>query len=198
MNYNEKNPNKISIKWNWDNLTLIKDAAIEISLWAYKKTSKGSEFLYIDSLASRVLNSGSYTILPSTYKYRQHHLLNDILFGFIKISLSEPFTVFNLTKKTEISPILWSRPIPLAWYFNGQWKRQYGANWAKKLCDNWLRADRALGNFTKNLPQCPCTLAQALADKGRYMPDLECDKDSNPKCFLNRAAIHCVKSGTPR
>ncbi|XP_046806151.1 protein mesh [Lucilia cuprina] len=93
--------------------------------------------------------------------------------------------------------ILWSKPIPLAWYFKPQWERKFGYKWPRALCDNWIRTDRYLRNFAADLPLCPCTMEQAIYDKGRYRPDRECDKDSNPTCLRHKGAIHCVVSGTP-
>lgn len=52
-------------------------------------------------------------------------------------------------------------------------------------------------NFAADLPLCPCTLEQAVLDLGRFRPDRECDKDSNPSCLRHSGAIHCVVSGTP-
>jgi hypothetical protein len=41
-------------------------------------------------------------------------------------------------------------------------------------------------------------LEHALADKGRFLPDFDCDKDANPSCFYHKGAVHCVRSGAPR
>jgi hypothetical protein len=94
--------------------------------------------------------------------------------------------------------VLWSKPIPLAWYFNGQWERKYGSRWSEELCNEWITDDRYLKNFAAEVPQCPCTLEHALADKGRFLPDFDCDKDANPACFYHKGAVHCVRSGAPR
>lgn len=105
---------------------------------------------------------------------------------------------YSATQKTvEITPKIWSRPMPLSWYFHFQWENKYGHNWTELLCQDWIQTDRIMNNFTHGLPQCPCTLEQALADKGRFMPDFECDKDTNPICYYNKPAIHCVKTGSP-
>jgi hypothetical protein len=98
----------------------------------------------------------------------------------------------------NICRVLWSKPIPLAWYFNGQWERKYGSQWSREMCNEWITDDRYLKNFAAEIPQCPCTLAHALADKGRFLHDYDCDKDSNPSCFYHRGAVHCVRSGAPR
>lgn len=94
--------------------------------------------------------------------------------------------------------MLWSKPIPLAWYFAPQWEREYGAKWMYRQCDEWMMNDRFLKNFAADVPLCPCTLQQALGDKGRYLPDFDCDQDANPHCFYHKGAVHCVRSGTPR
>ena len=36
-----------------------------------------------------------------------------------------------------------------------------------------------------------------MFDKGRYMPDFECDRDYNPTCLHHTGAIHCVRTGQP-
>ena len=36
--------------------------------------------------------------------------------------------------------MIWSRPIPLAWYFNEQWRRFLGNNWVEQQCDQFIQA----------------------------------------------------------
>lgn len=74
----------------------------------------------------------------------------------------------------------------------------YGNQWPRRICDNWLKSDRFLRNFASEISVCPCTLEHALNDKGRFMPDFECDKDSNPSCYYHDGAVHCVRTGNPR
>lgn len=59
--------------------------------------------------------------------------------------------------------VLWSKPIPLGWYFGAQWERAHGKNWPRALCDNWLKKDRYLQNFAAELPICPCKLGKICA-----------------------------------
>jgi len=99
---------------------------------------------------------------------------------------------------TGVSRVLWSRPIPLGWYFDGQWERKYGKKWPEALCDRWMMYDRYLKNFASEIPVCPCTQEHALTDKGRFLPDPACDKDINPECYYHKGALHCVRSGAPR
>lgn len=51
------------------------------------------------------------------------------------------------------------------------------------------------------LPQverCPCLLKQAVADKGRFLPDFSCDRDGNTECDYHFGAIHCVRTALPK
>ncbi|CAH1106298.1 unnamed protein product [Psylliodes chrysocephalus] len=200
MKYHEKSPSEIRITWERQNLTSNDNANIRISLWGYRETTMRPTFVYIGEIAENIQNTGEYTIVPSQYRTRANQFLTDIKFGFLQINLTESIKVNTYTtsnQNIDITPVVWSRPIPLGWYFGFQWENLYGRNWPKYLCDEWLRTDRYLKNFAHELPQCPCTVQQALADKGRYMPDFDCDKDSNPICYYNNQALHCVKTGSP-
>ncbi|EDV90809.1 protein mesh isoform X2 [Drosophila grimshawi] len=188
----KRNPNEIRITWNAFNLTSNLNANVMISLWGYRETKIEPQLEYIDIIEASLTNTGSYVITPSNYLNR-HNINNDMQFGFLQINLTQPAQYSNLA----LSPTLWSRPIPLAWYMAPQWEQKHGKRWPRALCDNWIRADRFLRNFAADLPLCPCTLEQAVLDLGRFRPDRECDKDSNPSCLRQRGAIHCVVSGTP-
>ncbi|XP_023014320.2 sushi domain containing 2 mesh isoform X1 [Leptinotarsa decemlineata] len=200
MKVHEKSPSEIRITWEKYNLTTNENANIRISLWGYRETTIRPTFVYITDIADSLQNTGEYTIVPSQYRTKVNEFLTDIKFGFLQINLTESIKVNTYTsvqRSVEIVPVVWSRPIPLGWYFQFQWENMYGRSWPKALCDDWLRTDRYLKNFAHELPQCPCTVEQALADKGRYMPDFDCDKDSNPVCYYNNQALHCVKTGSP-
>ncbi|XP_055851937.1 protein mesh isoform X1 [Episyrphus balteatus] len=188
----KKNPKEINISWDKYNLTTNARANIQISLWGYRETTIYPQLEYIDMIEAGITNTGAYTISPVNFKTRWNSN-NDMQFGFLQINLTDPKAYSGLA----ITPVLWSRPIPLAWYFAPQWEQKHGLLWPRALCDNWLRTDRYLRNFAAGLPLCPCTLEHATYDKGRYMPDPDCDKDSNPTCAKHKGAIHCVVSGTP-
>ncbi|XP_059481831.1 protein mesh isoform X2 [Neocloeon triangulifer] len=189
----EKSPSKVKITWNAYNLTSNMQANVQISLWGYKETTIRPELLYITRLVSSVTNQGFYELTPASYKDFNDFMVNDLKFGFIQINLTDPMTYGEM----PVNPVLWSKPIPLAWYFWPQWEREYGPKWAEKQCDTWTMNDRYLKNFAAEIPLCPCTLEHALADKGRFLPDFDCDKDANPNCFYHKGAIHCVRTGAP-
>ncbi|KAF2892757.1 hypothetical protein ILUMI_13415 [Ignelater luminosus] len=191
----KKDALEIKISWIHRNLTVNENTNVRISLWGYRETISEPEFLFLGQLTNNTPNIGRYTINPAKYRNCDNKNVSDIKFGFLQINLTEPILIDGTD--TKITPIIWSRPIPLAWYFAPQWKQEYGINWTETLCDDWIRNDGLLANFTDELPHCPCTLEQALADKGRYLPDMDCDKDANPTCLYNRGAIHCVRTGLP-
>ncbi|XP_073993823.1 sushi domain containing 2 mesh isoform X2 [Rhodnius prolixus] len=189
----EPHPAEIKITWNKYNLTTNLAAPVQISLWGYRETTISPQLLYIDLIEAGVANTGSYVISPANYRLRNNLQLSDLVFGFLQINLTNPTQYQGLT----VSPVLWSRPIPLGWYFAPQWERIYGKNWPKRMCDDWIMNDRYLKNFANELSMCPCTLEQALADKGRFLPDPDCDIDTNPNCYYNKGSRHCVRTGAP-
>uniref|UniRef100_A0A1B6DF11 AMOP domain-containing protein n=1 Tax=Clastoptera arizonana TaxID=38151 RepID=A0A1B6DF11_9HEMI len=188
-----KNPTEIKMSWDSKNLTSLTTASVKIELYGYRETTIRPELLLIDTIEEGITNSGRYTIVPANYKNRDNYLTSDMRFGFLKLSLTNPTQYSGLS----VSPVLWSRPIPIGWYFGPQWERMYGSNWANTMCDNWVMNDRYLKNFAAEISQCPCTLDHALADKGRFMPDFDCDRDTNPLCRYNKGAVQCVKTGSP-
>ena len=73
--------------------------------------------------------------------------------GLIKINLTNPTQEVGM----ENSPAIWSRPLPLGWYFSEQWRRFEGPNWIQQKCDNWISGDRLLKNFANELPMVKCS-----------------------------------------
>ncbi|XP_026473837.1 protein mesh isoform X2 [Ctenocephalides felis] len=186
----KRSPREIKITWSKGNLTTNLNAGVRISLYGYRERTIHPELEYIDTIEEGVTNNGEYVISPANFRLRENPRTNDMTFGFIHINLTN-------ADGMKYTPVLWSKPIPLGWYFGPQWERLYGNNWPRKICDNWLKSDRFLRNFASEISVCPCTLEHALNDKGRFMPDFECDKDSNPSCLYHDGAIHCVRTGNP-
>ncbi|XP_033329084.2 sushi domain containing 2 mesh isoform X1 [Megalopta genalis] len=192
-NVREREPAEIKITWDRYNLTSNLAAGVQISLWGYRETKTTPEFEYITALETSYTNEGSYVIAPAKYRDVYNPYQQDMTFGFIQLNLTDPQQNTGL----NISPVLWSRPIPLGWYFGPQWERAMGAKWPQALCNKWIMNDRYLKNFAAEIPLCPCDVKHALTDKGRFLPDYDCDKDSNLDCILNQHAHHCVRTGAP-
>lgn len=91
--------------------------------------------------------------------------------------------------------MFWSRLVPFGWYFHDVWRREYGADWALQMCIEWFDYDGRRDNFMMELEMdfpCPCTLSQADADFGRFLPHPECDMYGDASCFYTKGAQHCV------
>lgn len=64
-------------------------------------------------------------------------------------------------------------------------------------CKEWYRIEKQKNNFAHELPECPCTMSQAMADKGVFVPDQDCNIVDRKCDVFNQGAIHCVRSGQP-
>ncbi|CAG0880442.1 unnamed protein product [Cyprideis torosa] len=199
-------PESMRIQWDWKNLTQNPSAGVQISVWGYRESRIQPQFLFIDMLEEGIPNSGETILNPPDYSDRRNDHLLDLVFGFIMVNLTNPFGELGLqnTPVSSLSPVqrvLWSAPIPLAWYFSPQWERkyrdEYDGDWASGMCDEWIEADRALKLFAYEVPKCPCLIEQAVASKGYYTPDFTCDKDGNTECRYHTGATHCIRTGMP-
>ena len=187
-------PGSLRLMWDPYNLTMNRDAKVTISLWGYKESHIQPELLYIDIIENNEPNDGEVMIVPKDFFDRDNGAeLRMCEMGLIMINLTNPVQEVGMSA----SPAIWSRPIPLGWYFGEQWKRFDGPNWVEQKCDKWIAQDRLLKNFANELPMCPCLLRQAIVDRGRYAPDFECDQDGNTQCFYHQGAQHCVTTGLP-
>ncbi|KAK7080924.1 hypothetical protein SK128_016330 [Halocaridina rubra] len=191
--YQMHSPETLDIKWLAGNLTMNWNAEIMISLWGYREISILPELVYIDTLVQGATNRGNHTIVPRDYANRQNYDKIDLEMGMLMINLTTPEPAYGVAQST----VLWSRPIPLAWYFRFQWEKRYGSSWMQAMCDRWIENDRNLRNFAYEVERCPCLITQAVADKGRFLPDFTCDQDGNTECDYHFGAQHCVRTALP-
>jgi len=192
--YHQLEPANLEINWDPFNLTMNMEAKVEISLWGYRETTIEPELIYIASLESNVANRGSINVIPADFADRDDGpIARSCRMGLLMINLTNPVAEIGMSN----SPMIWSRPIPIGWYFHQQWSRFMGTNYVEAMCDKFVEDDRAWKNFANELPTCPCLLRQAIVDRGRYAPDFECDQDGNTECFYHKGAQHCVRTGLP-
>lgn len=188
----EKNPATLEVVWSAGNLTYNPNAPVSISLWGYRENGPVPQVVFIDTLVDSTPNKGSYTLNVADYADRNNIYTRDLGFGFIQVNMTNP-TVEGLT----MTPTLWSHPVPLAWYFYAQWMKYDGPEWARMNCDYWMQREERYNTFSNNVARCPCTLGQALSDKGLFGPDPDCDMNLNTGCYTHKEAKHCVRSGVP-
>ncbi|GAB1295233.1 Sushi domain-containing protein 2 [Apodemus speciosus] len=88
---------------------------------------------------------------------------------------------------------LWTNDHALAWHLGDDFRADSVA-WARAQCLDWEALEDQLPNFLTELPDCPCTLAQARADSGRFFTDYGCDIEHGSVCTYHPGAVHCVRS----
>lgn len=88
---------------------------------------------------------------------------------------------------------LWTNDHALAWHLGDDFRADSVA-WAREQCLTWEALEDQLPNFLTELPDCPCTLAQARADSGRFFTDYGCDIEHGSVCTYHPGAVHCVRS----
>lgn len=187
----------MEIEWKPEKLSGFTNTQAQISLWGYREGREEYPHLtYIDTLVDSVDLSKGKTIIDLTqFHTRNNPDTYDIPFGFIQMNLTNPKVLGNFHTSTAI----WSRAMPLAWYFKQQWERQYGQGekWKRHFCQKWFERESYSDYFATTVFRCPCTKAQAELDRGRFSPDLECNVIDRKCHTFHRGALHCVKSGRP-
>ncbi|XP_054448861.1 sushi domain-containing protein 2 [Pteronotus mesoamericanus] len=172
----------------WDSSALPTNT-VTIELWGYEETGKPysgqwmAKWSYLYSLATKVPNSGSFTFTPNPapQSYQKWEV------GALRI-ISD--THYMGQKDVQA---LWSNEHALAWHL-GEDFRADAAAWARSRCLAWEALEDQLPNFLVELPDCPCTLAQARADSGRFHTDYGCDIEQGSVCTYHPGAVHCVRS----
>ncbi|XP_018022342.1 protein mesh isoform X2 [Hyalella azteca] len=194
--YENQKVESFQLQWLSGNLTQRYGAQTTVSLWGYRERSITPEIVYIGDIITTSNDNREkdpVTIDTSAFKNLDLTSVMDFEMGLLMANLTQIEPIYGLNQ----SPQLWSRPIPLAWYFNSQWERSFGTNWPIAMCDRWIEGDRNLRNFAFEAPRCPCLLKQAIQDKGRFLPDFSCDDFGNAECAYHFGSIHCVRSALP-
>uniref|UniRef100_A0A672YTG6 Sushi domain-containing protein 2-like n=1 Tax=Sphaeramia orbicularis TaxID=375764 RepID=A0A672YTG6_9TELE len=181
------------LKMTW-NSSLIGAEMVNIELWGYKEFSRGTEagthgsvsfeakMSYLYSLGKNLPNTGSFSFVPEPSK--EH---TDWELGNIRITAS------SISDGARDVQALWSGGHVLAWHLE-QAFRDDSTAWAKNKCLQWDDLEEKLPNFLDELIDCPCTLAQARADTGRFHTDYSCDIEKGSVCTYHPGCVHCVRA----
>ncbi|XP_006875012.1 PREDICTED: sushi domain-containing protein 2 [Chrysochloris asiatica] len=162
---------------------------VSIELWGYEETGKPyskewtAKWSFLYTLATNVSNSGNFTFTPKPGSPDYQHWE----VGALRILNSA-----HQAGKKDVQA-LWSNEHALAWHLGDEFRANPVA-WARNQCLAWEEQEDNLPNFLEELPDCPCTLAQARADTGRFFTDYGCNMDQGSVCTYHPGAVHCVRS----
>ncbi|XP_062446217.1 sushi domain-containing protein 2 [Rhea pennata] len=162
---------------------------INIEVWGYEEIGDSytenwlANWKYLYTLVREAPNTGtfSFTPVPAKGNYSTWD------FGILRI------TPGVYSDGQSNIPSVWSPEHALAWHL-GEDFRNDPAAWATAKCLEWDRKEEKLPNFLEEITDCPCTLAQARADTGRFHTDYGCDIEKGSVCTYHPGAVHCVRA----
>ncbi|XP_025055727.1 sushi domain-containing protein 2-like [Alligator sinensis] len=171
----------------WMNQTL-PTRRVNIEVWGYQETGQTysetwmAEWKYLYTLGREKPNSGTFTFtpVPAQANYSSWEV------GALRISPS------RYSDGQSNIPALWSSEHALAWHLGEDFRKDATA-WATDKCLKWDLEEERLPNFLEEVADCPCTLAQARADTGRFHTDYGCDIEKGSECTYHPGAVHCVR-----
>uniref|UniRef100_A0A8D2ZIM3 Sushi domain-containing protein 2-like n=1 Tax=Scophthalmus maximus TaxID=52904 RepID=A0A8D2ZIM3_SCOMX len=177
-----------SLEMTW-NTSLVRAARVNVELWGYRETGEPysdqwqGEWEYLYSLAKDQPNSGSFSFLPKPAEKG----FSSWELGSVRVSPSAyPDGMWNVQAA-------WTEDHALAWHLEEKF-RQNSAVWALDKCLAWDQLENQLPNFLSEIIDCPCTLAQARADTGRFHTDYGCDIEKGSVCTYHPGSVHCVRA----
>ncbi|XP_054468979.1 sushi domain-containing protein 2-like [Anoplopoma fimbria] len=177
-----------SLEMTW-NTSLVRAGRVNIELWGYRETGKPytnnwqGEWRYLYSLSKDQANSGSFSFLPKPAE----NAFSSWELGSLRISPStNPDGMWNVQAA-------WTEDHALAWQLEEKFRKNSTA-WALEKCLAWDLLEIQLPNFLSEVIDCPCTLAQARADTGRFHTDYGCDIEKGSVCTYHPGSVHCVRA----
>ncbi|XP_008284719.1 sushi domain-containing protein 2 [Stegastes partitus] len=177
-----------SLEMTW-NTSLVRADRVNIELWGYKETGEPysdnwqGRWEYLYSLAKHQPNSGSFSFVPKP----AGNGFSSWELGSVRVS---PSTYPDGTWNVQAA---WTEDHALAWHLEEKF-RQDSAAWALEKCLAWDLLEEELPNFLNEIIDCPCTLAQARADTGRFHTDYGCDIEKGSVCTHHPGSVHCVRA----
>ncbi|XP_055976776.1 sushi domain-containing protein 2 [Sorex fumeus] len=176
----------LSVTWTTTDLFA---QVVNIELWGYQETGKPysgdwrAEWSYLYTLAKNIPNSGRFTFTPqpAPQPYQKWRV------GALRIVSHDHY------EGQKDVQALWSNEHALAWHLGDDFRADPVA-WARAECLAWEALEDQLPDFLAEIPDCPCTLAQARADSSHFHTDYGCDMEQGSVCTYHPGAVHCVRS----
>lgn len=105
------------------------------------------------------------------------------------ILLYNLYSIYNLPSK--------KKTFVTGWLLRKHWQVEFGRRWQTNFCQKWYEREDQNEYFATTLFRCPCTLAQAELDKGRFAPDERCNVVDKKCDSRHVGAQHCIRSARP-
>ncbi|KAM6930980.1 sushi domain-containing protein 2 [Xenentodon cancila] len=179
---------RLTMTWNQ---SLIRTEKVSIELWGYREvtgsaaaatSSLQAQLSYLYSLGRNLPNTGVFVFTPEPKGDFSNWEL-----GNIRITASS-----KPEGERDVQG-LWSRAHVLAWHLEQSFRDDSSA-WALNKCLLWDALEKKLPDFLNELIRCPCTVAQARADTGRFHTDYSCDIERGSVCTYHPGSVHCVRA----
>lgn len=184
--WEKKNADVLSLIWDHSLLTRDKNATVDVNLIGYMETRKTFYYKTLAKLGSNIKNiDGRFSFKPSRNRCSKDDCNFQV--GMVEVKLTDPSLANN-------SLFLTTKILPLGWFFSEKLRRTLGRNWANIKCEEMKNDKEYHKNWLSHLSKCPCTLHQALADFGRWIPDANCNIFSASTCNYHEIAAHCIRS----
>lgn len=184
--WNQRVARELGIIWNPTLLTRDLNARVDVNLIGYMETRQKFYYKTLAELGSNIRNrNGQFSFKPS-----RHRCSNDecnFQVGMIEVKLTQP-------QLANSSLFLTSKILPLGWFVNDKLQHTLGRDWPNQKCDEMKNDAKHLPNWLTHLSECPCTLDQAIADFGRWVPAAGCNIFSDSTCNFHESAVHCIRS----
>ncbi|XP_068994992.1 sushi domain-containing protein 2 [Embiotoca jacksoni] len=177
---------QLEMTWN---RSLVGAEKVNVELWGYREVNRRTnaasslraELSYLYSLGRKLPNTGAFSFIPEPKED-----CSDWELGNIRITASpKPDGARDVRG-------LWSGGHVLAWHLE-QAFRDNSSAWARDKCLQWDVLEKKLPYFLDELIDCPCTLAQARADTGRFHIDYSCDFERGRVCSYHPGSVHCIR-----
>lgn len=185
----------LRIRWKSDLFSANSTARLDLTLIGYREDGYGENklvFRPLEQLAVGLLNSDEeHAVDPSRFTCQQN--CQDFEVALVQLKIADEF--IDQTTKYQAVTV---GPVTLGWYVKQAMTQHYGTTqWSAAKCIDWNNQDRLSTVWLDHLQPCPCTLTQALADWGRWQPDVGCSMFSGSVCRYHQHALHCVRSVHP-
>uniref|UniRef100_A0A8D2KT65 Sushi domain containing 2 n=1 Tax=Varanus komodoensis TaxID=61221 RepID=A0A8D2KT65_VARKO len=175
----------LTVTWNQQTL---RASHVNVEVWGYNESGRPysneweAEWKYLYTLRRNYPNTGALSFLPAPSA-----LYSTWELGALRIS-----SHLSSDGQSNVASI-WSTEHALAWHLEDAFRKNSTA-WGTAKCHQWDRKEMGLPSFLDEIMDCPCTLAQARADTGRFHTDYGCDIERGSVCTYHPGAVHCVRS----